>query len=335
MKADVLVIGGGPAGTATAIQCAQGGLEVILVERELFPRAHPGETLHPGVEPLLGQLGVLEKVVAAGFLRHAGHWVQWNSPMRFEAFGQDQHGPWLGFQAWRAEFDAILLGRAHEAGVQILQPCRALGPLLEQQRIGGARTTAGVIQAAFVVDATGDRHWGARQLGLPIERHSPRLIAHYGYAAGTCPVRDEAPAIVGDERGWTWTARVRPAVYGWTRMDLQQAASSQWIPQEFEQLQPIGKARGADVSWRIVPSTAGPGYFLVGDAAAVLDPASSHGVLRAIMSGIFAAHAIMQVVHQRVGEQQAARAYTEWVRNWFEADERRLRELYVGLESGN
>jgi flavin-dependent dehydrogenase len=53
------------------------------------------------------------------------------------------------------------------------------------------------------------------------------------------------------------------------------------------------RRRGADVTWRIISPAAGPGFFLVGDAVAVLDPASSHGVLKALMTGMMAAHLIL------------------------------------------
>lgn len=75
--ADVVIVGGGPAGSAAAIACAGTGLNVVLVERAAFPREAPGETLHPGVESLLERLGVAGAVRAAGFLRHEGTWVRW------------------------------------------------------------------------------------------------------------------------------------------------------------------------------------------------------------------------------------------------------------------
>src|SRR2546430_1169533 len=76
---------------------------------------------------------------------------------------------------------------------------------------------------------------------------------------------------------------------------------------------PIGRVRGADVTWRHVRAAAGPGYFLTGDAAAVLDPAASHGVLRALMTGIAAGHAIAGVLAGRVTERDAAQHYCDWL----------------------
>ena len=89
--ADVAIVGGGPAGAAAALWCARQGLRVVLLERERFPRHRPGETLHPGVEPLFAQLGVAEAVLGAGFTRHLGTWVSWSGPRRFEPFGADMN----------------------------------------------------------------------------------------------------------------------------------------------------------------------------------------------------------------------------------------------------
>src|SRR5690242_6812808 len=83
--ADVIIIGSGPAGSCAAIRCARWGLDVVLLERELFPRDRLGESLHPGFETLLEQLGVLDAVLAAGFLRFDGNWVEWKGTTSFEA----------------------------------------------------------------------------------------------------------------------------------------------------------------------------------------------------------------------------------------------------------
>ena len=64
VDADVVVVGGGPAGAATAIYCAVRNLRVILLEREVSARERPGETLHPGAEPLLAQLGFADRLPA-------------------------------------------------------------------------------------------------------------------------------------------------------------------------------------------------------------------------------------------------------------------------------
>ncbi|MEB3829453.1 NAD(P)/FAD-dependent oxidoreductase [Phormidium sp. CCY1219] len=331
-ESDCIVIGSGPAGAAAAIVLAQQGLQPTIAEAECFPRHRPGETLHPGIEPLLQQLGVGDRLLSADFIRHTGNWIQWEGDRRFEAFGADESGEWRGFQAWRADFDSLLRDRCVELGVEIRQPCRALQPIVRQNRVIGIETNQGAIYGRFAIDATGHKHWLAKQLKLPINRYSPRLIAYYGYAQGNCPSRESNPAIVGDRKGWTWTAKVRPNLYQWTRLCFTpEKIEKDWLPPEFHSLQPWGKFSAADVTWRRVYPPAGPGYFIVGDAATVLDPASSHGVLKAIMSGMMAAHSISQILHRGRFEGIVIQGYSQWVENWFKNDVEKLRNLYALL----
>jgi flavin-dependent dehydrogenase len=329
---DVIIVGGGPGGSAAAITCAQSGLGVRMLERCAFPRRVPGETLHPGVQPLLRKLGVEEQVLAADFLRHEGHHMQWDGPRRFASFGMDNSGPWQGFQAWRPTFDAILLEHARRLGVRIEQPAQPRRVLASAGKGMRVITDTGMVGARYVVDATGRRSWLAGQLGLCAQRHGPRLIAWYGYAKGSCPGRDTAPALAADSEGWTWVACVRPGIYQWTRVNFDnRRPGPSWRPDELRRLRACGATRGADVSWRIASVPAGPGYFLVGDAAAVLDPASSHGVLKALMSGMLAGHMIANVLARKVTPVIAATLFTRWLRSWFEHDVQKLNELYSAL----
>lgn len=330
-EAEVVIIGSGPSGSAAAIWCAQIGLSVVIIEREQFPRERPGETLHPGIEPLLRQLGVAE-LLKGGFLRHEGNWIQWEGKKQFVPFGSDNTGVWQGFQLWRADFDAILLNRAKELGVKVLQPCRASQLIVSENRVIGVVTSEGPLRSSFVIDAAGGQHWLARELDLKIKSYSPRLIAYYGYAEGECPIRDYVPAIVADKQGWTWTARIRPQLYQWTRLSFDnELIDRDWMPVEFFGLKPRGKTRGADVTWRAVTAPAGLGYFVAGDAAAVLDPASSHGVLKAIMSGIMAGYLITQIFNDGQLEYKAIHKYCQWIHNWFQHDIEKLKSLYAIL----
>jgi 2-polyprenyl-6-methoxyphenol hydroxylase-like FAD-dependent oxidoreductase len=207
----------------------------------------------------------------------------------------------------------------------------------------GLETTEGEFYGEYIIDASGGTHWLARQLALPIEYYSPRLIAHYGYVKGACPAYDHAPAIVSDDAGWTWIAQVRPQIYQWTRLFLEeQKLPKNWLPAELQELEIDQKTRTQDVTWRKVERPAGAGYFLVGDAAMVLDPASSHGVLKAVMSGIMAAHLIGQMMGKVSVLQQSDRStldrpaieqyyyqhYCQWIGDWCRQDVEKLRELY-------
>lgn len=323
--ADVVVVGGGPAGAATAIAAATRGLRVVMLDAGSREPA-PGETLHPGVEPILDVLGVGDRVRRQGFVRHAGLWVTWGEPRRFVPYGADARGAWLGFQAWRPDLDRILADRAVAVGVRVIRPCRALAPLRARRRVTGVRTSEGDVTARFTVDATGGGGWLGRHLGLDRRPRSAPLLARFGYRQGRCPDVDEAPSLDADADGWTWTARVRPGVYAWTRLDFGRARRE--VPALLAALEPLGRARGADVTWRITPASAGPGYFLVGDAAAVLDPASSHGVLRALMSGIAAGTRMASVRAGRLREAAAYTGHRRWLSEWFARDTEALADAY-------
>jgi flavin-dependent dehydrogenase len=325
---DVLIAGGGPAGAAAAISCARGGLRVILCERDAAAGERPGETLHPGIEPLLAQLGVADRLDAVTGARHAGTWIEWGSARRFEAFGADERGAWRGYQVWRADFDAMLLERARELGVDVRRPCAATGVADD----GRVETTDGMVAARVKVDATGRARWLGRALRVAATPRSTRLFARYGYVEGECPPRDDAPALVADAEGWTWTACVRPRLYQWTRVSFNgEQTGADWLPEEFAGMTRRGPARGADVTWRIAERVADAGWFMVGDAAAILDPTSSHGVLKALMSGMMAGHLITAVVREGAPAHEAAAVYHTWLTGWFATDAAKLAEFYRQL----
>ena len=321
VNSDVLVIGGGPAGTSAAITCARGGQSVILLEAESFPRHLPGETLHPGVESLLRRLGAAAGLESANFLRHAGVWIDRSGKLEFQAYGSDESGPWLGYQATRSEFDQLLLVQARSCGVRILQPHRALRVLREGDRIAGAETTAGTVRANFTVDASGTSAWLTRQLWLPFCRASRKLIACYGYMQGECPAREAAPCFTYRPDGWVWTARVRPNLFHWTRLfTVWPPLRREGPPPEFAGLEPLGRPKGSDVTWRLLEACAGPGYFVAGDAASVSDPSSSHGVLRALMSGMLAGHLVLRKTFGNEPEPALTAEYRQFLRSSFEFD---------------
>jgi flavin-dependent dehydrogenase len=329
MSTDIVIIGGGPAGAAAAITARAAGLGVCLVERETASRMQPGEAAHPGIEPLLERLDVIDEVRSAGFLRHSGTFIAWPAPQRFVPFGADHNGPWRGFQLWRPAFDPILLRAAERRGVDVIKARRDVRPLSEAGRVAGITLAGRTIKARVVIDASGRQRWLARHLGLQTATAGPRMIAWFQYMGGACPPRDGAPAIIADAAGWTWTARVRPGIYQWVRMSHDgRRPPRAWSPREFVGLSPLDAPRGVDVSWSRVQPSAGGNWFLAGDAAFVLDPASSHGLLKAIMSGMAAAHHASAALLGRVPVAAATREYDRWMADWFGRDCDALRSLY-------
>jgi len=97
----------------------------------------------------------------------------------------------------------------------------------------------------------------------------------------------------------------------------------------FKHLAASGPVRGADVTWRVCPQAAGNGFFIAGDAAFVLDPAASQGVLKALMSGMMAAHAVIQARSSPWHELSIQQQYQHWVYEWFHRDRRKMSEFYL------
>jgi flavin-dependent dehydrogenase len=328
---DLLVVGGGPAGTAAAIWAALAGLRVRLFERSVYPRHRPGETLHPGLGTLFRQLGVEARVSAASALRPEAIEVEWSGRRSRQAFGADSDGAWRGYQVAREVLDSILLERAREVGVEIEQPAAAGAPLVRRGRVAGVRAGGAEMAARFVVDATGAAGWLRRHLRLEREVASPPLRAYYGYCEGDLPSLADAPSMSGDDAGWTWTAQISPRRLHWTRLALDGRRAAE-PPESMAPFARIGRVRGADATWRYVHPAAGPGYFLVGDAAIVLDPAAASGVLRALMSGMMAGHAIAGILAGRTGEGQGCAGYSRWMKAWFDNDVGHLSGLYRQLD---
>jgi flavin-dependent dehydrogenase len=323
----LLVIGGGPAGAAAAITARMAGVDVTILDESRFPRFRPGETLHPGLEPLLASIHAESALLGGDYLRHSGTWVRWGARDEFVPFGADEAGSWRGFQAPRDDFDARLLAAARRAGAQVREGTAARSVLMAGGRVAGVETEDGPVHAAFTLDASGGKHWLARRLGISVSRRSPKLVARYGYVDAPLS-RGELPRIRADAWGWTWMADLGHGRCLWTRVtEPERRSPKSWVPEEWQGLR-THASRGADVTWRMCSRTAGDGWFLCGDAAAVLDPSSSHGVLRAVMSGILAARFAVAVMAGAMRPGDAAGAYQQWMANWFYDDSVKMTEAY-------
>lgn len=315
---DVLVLGGGPAASAAAILVARDrGLDVVVVAARASPR--PGETLHPGAEALFDRLGVTAAIDAMAPIRHPGHRVVWGDRASEERFGAERGEAWRGYQLEGPALDATLAAEARRVGVRWIEGTARV----DREGTGWRVTTDDAsLVAPWLVDATGRRRVLAQRLRLPVRRVGPVRVVHWGHVRGELDELGELPVLRGTRDAWTWLARVRDRRIAWSRV-FRDRRRRDARPELLRDLPPDGADGAADATSSIVDDAAGPGYFVVGDAAARLDPLSSHGVLRALMSGMMAAHVL--------GAPDGAEAYRGWLRTWFDADHARLASFYDEL----
>lgn len=325
---DVVVVGGGPGGTSAAIASAMAGLRTVLLDHNANRAEEPGETLPPGIEVVLQKLGVSSEIEAAATVRHEGHWTDWSGQRRFVRFGGEGSRPWQGYQIRRRILRQILLQRAKDVGVTVRDET-ALKPVGNDASVIGVKTDNDVILSRLLIDASGARHWLARARGDRIERFSKKTIAWYGWARSDRASRFSAPVFQAAAGRWYWIAQVEADLCAWVGLDWRNGGVTRLKrPPALAAFAQLGAERGADVTWRAVTEQGGDGFFYVGDAGAVLDPASSHGVLRALMTGVAAAHHAVRLIRGGYAWPAEVAAFDHCVKSMFRRDAAALRMLY-------
>lgn len=300
--ADLIILGAGPAGSAAAISALEAGLSVTLLETQISPRPTPGETLHPGVEPLFRLLGVWQPLLECRFHRHRGIWREDEEGGRvFELYGRDATGPWTGFQVDRSRLEKIFRTRVTELGGEIEIISRLDSLLCADGALSGVSAGHRAFHAPFVLDGTGRHAWLAAKLNLIAEKPTPAQQLRFGWTQEAMPELDGQPLFRQRCDGWDWRAPLGDGRSAWT--ELRYGADSP----------------GIDYSWRIHRECAGPGYFLLGDAACLMDPSAANGVLRAVMSGIYAIHLVTGVKNGVINRGEAALEYKRWIGQIFDS----------------
>jgi flavin-dependent dehydrogenase len=324
-ETDVLVIGGGPAGSSVAILLAERGHRVVVLEKSHHPRFHIGESLLPANLPLFQRLGVLEQVSAMGMQKWGAEFVSpWHGG-RGETFnfeeGWNKSLP-FAYQVRRSEFDAILIRRAAQQGAQVLEGCRAREvEFLPAGRADGmgvrvaAETEDGSTVswlARYVVDASGRDTFLGNRLQTKHRNSKHNSAALYGHFKGAERYPDEKRAgnisIYWFEHGWFWFI---PLVDGATSigavvwpyyMKSRKTAVREFFLDTIQLCAPLAaRLQNAELISDVEATgnysyscsqSYGPGYLLVGDAFTFIDPMFSSGVLMAMVNGAAAADAL-------------------------------------------
>ena len=320
IQADVCVVGGGPSGSAFALQMARLGYRVCVVERYAFPRRHVGESLTPGVWPLLEALGVREEVEAAGFLPSLEARVRWA-----EETGLQVRAPMgqAGLLVDRGRFDRLLLEAAERVGAQVMQPATAGRPVRvdggwDVSLRRGAETL--VVRARFVADASGR----AFVLGGEKRPSAVRTLALFGYWRGE-GFGTETRVEAGPD-AWLWGAPLPDGTFNamafvdpeWVRARGVQKAGLEGFYRELlgssELLSGLAQARlegaviACDATCYADPEPIGDDFIKLGEAGFAIDPLSSAGVQKALQTALCGS-TVVHTLLSRPGNAEEAREF--------------------------
>ncbi|HET7875530.1 MAG TPA: NAD(P)/FAD-dependent oxidoreductase, partial [Methylomirabilota bacterium] len=335
---DVLVVGGGPAGSTAATFLARGGLSVALVERERFPRFHVGESLLPANLPVLERLGVLDRVRALFLVKYGASFHDQESGLEYTFYFREGK-PWppYSFEVPRADFDQLLLDHAaKEPRVTRLQPAAVEQVALDADGVTARIAQDGAereIRAGFLVDASGRDAFLASRHGRrePVPGLGKVAVFAHFRGARRWPGKEEGNIrIFVFEDGWFWyipfvgdvtsvgcvlharTVRGREGSLAElleamiARCDRVREALSRAT-----RITPVHSA--ANFSYRTDP-VVGDRFVCVGDTVAFVDPIFSSGVFIAMQSAELAAAEILRAFRDRRFEAARFRRYERRVR---------------------
>ena len=350
---DVLVIGGGPAGSTAATLLARQGVSVIMLEKDPHPRFHIGESLLPCNMALLRDLGVLDKVRDIGVFKPGAEFVSDRGegrlafPFRHAISPRDTHA----YQVRRSEFDEILFRNAQAHGVETLEGLRVTEArfvprqpthVIAQDEPGQTHT----FTPRFVLDASGRDGFLARRFHT---RHADKnnstaaIFAHFrnvvrreadmeGYISihlvddgwfWMIPLRDNIMSVgfVGDKNAFSGQTGPKTDLF-WKKVAESPSVAERLAPAEqLGELTTTGNySYCADKTW-------GEGYYMIGDAFAFLDPVFSSGVLLAMKSAYRGARVAQAWLRNPAEGRKVARHEEQCTR----AEMRRVAWLIYGI----
>ena len=339
LSADVIVIGGGPAGSAAATMLARKGWQVTLLEREQFPRDHVGESLLPASISVLEELGALNAVEDAGFLKKYGATMVWgtgDTPWSWYFKEASQRYP-HSYQVWRPQFDQILLDNAKAQGVTVLEGHQVTNVIFDGDEAVGVEFTSsqggsGEAQCRFVVDASGQSTLLARRLDSKQWDPFFQNLAVYAYFTGAKPLPDPDQNNIFIESyryGWLWSiplhtgrtsvGAVVDSVIG--QEGIQQNGAKAFLEGQLahsNQTRAMLEDSQMDSEPTVVRDWSytaeklyGPGYIMAGDAACFVDPLFSSGVHLALMSGVLASAYVTTALNAPSLTDAAGQVYQE------------------------
>ncbi|MBC7784570.1 MAG: tryptophan 7-halogenase, partial [Burkholderiales bacterium] len=292
---DAIVIGGGPAGSTTAMVMARAGMKVCLLEKETHPRFHIGESFLPRSMPLLRELGLDKAFAALPHVPKFGAEFGFGNDFKTMQF-RFADGLLPGhpvFNIERSVFDQMLIEQARAAGAAVVENCQVKSIVRMQENDVEVETADRRIRARVIMDASGHGTVVGRHLGIRRNFNDPELqkVAYFEHFDNVERLDGAAtghPTLIMCDEGWFWLIGLnekKTSVGFVTRprftRELQVAPERllQWAIQRCpvvrhrmrDAVGPKTNRVLADFSYTCAPQ-AGPGYFMIGDAGCFLDP---------------------------------------------------------------
>ncbi|MBL9130162.1 MAG: tryptophan 7-halogenase [Verrucomicrobiaceae bacterium] len=334
---DVIIIGGGPAGSAAACTLRQAGRKVLVLEKEKFPRFHIGESLLPYNRPIFDELGVWSKIQAAGFMvkRGAQFWAGDSSIHTRLIFSKGSFTEFPdALQVERARFDDILLRHAEELGAEVREETLVTSHSVEADRVTvkfrAKDGTEHEAQAAFLMDASGLNNFTANREKLRDYYPGHKKIAIFGHYSGVQMPDGEEKGdilIIRRQNSWFWMIPLEDEkVSVGLVLDMSDFKELKQEPQAVFDDAVASTAAVRDRMMQAKPLTQGhvlsdfsytnrklvsDRVVRVGDAAGFIDPIFSSGVMLAMHSAQKGARVVHAAIASGKSLTFAMRRY-EW-----------------------
>jgi flavin-dependent dehydrogenase len=326
LATDVLILGGGPAGSTAGILLAEAGFAVTILERESFPRFHVGESLLPHSLPLFDRLGVHEQIRALPHtrLKPGATFVTADGSQQVEYRFALALPPAIphAYQVRRDEFDHLLLNRARQAGAEVLFGWEAVLPQWDGKRLTALRVRdpqgeEHIFSFKVFLDASGQQSFLASRMGWRFAYPKHRKVAAVNHFRNVWLPAGESSGnitIALAPAGWFWlipfandTVSVGAVLdvsfwkaQGKSPQEIFAAALEQTpeVARRLAQASPLLSFSAIqNFSYRVT-KVAGDGFCLVGDAAGFLDPIFSTGVFIATTTAASAAEDVADALHR-------------------------------------
>ncbi len=340
-ECDVLVIGAGPGGSSISALLAEKGWRVTMLEKEKHPRFHIGESLLPMNMPLFEKLGVKEEIAAIGVPKHGAEFnsIYHNKSLTYYFSGALDSTHSSAYQVRRAEFDHVLVKNSIKKGVTVHEQTKVTQIAFRagQETLVTAVDALGNSQqwrAKFIVDASGRDTFLANFFDIKKrnrKHNSAALFAHFEGVTRFSGKDEGNISLFWFDHGWFWIIPLQNGITSvgavcWPyylksrKTDLQTffyqtIALSSGVSERLNNAKLVSDVTATGNYSYESKHMAGPGYLMVGDAFAFVDPVFSSGVYLAMNSAFLGAEVVDECLKTSPRASRALRHYDKTIRH--------------------